>query len=121
MLVIVVGALVTLISSLASSEFLTGYWETLFGIAAPVLAAILTAVGGFSQTFQWGATWKDMVLTAQELEKELDRFIVSKPEELDLRKEAEIVNDFVLQESRGFFERMLGSASAPKKSAAEQG
>ena len=74
------------------------------------MAASLTIISGFSQSFQWGAAWQDMVLTAQLLQKERDRFLITKPEDRDLVKEVELLNDFVLVESQSFFERMLGSA-----------
>lgn len=111
-LVIVLGALVTLISSLSSAQFIrnTPGWNLTFAIGTPMIAAALTIVGGFSQTFQWGAAWQDMVLTAQRLQKERDRFLVTKPEDRDLTEEMALLNDFVLVESQGFFERMLGSA-----------
>ena len=35
---------------------------------------------------------------------------ITKPEDRDLVKEADLLNDFVLVESQSFFERMLGSA-----------
>jgi hypothetical protein len=115
-LTVVLGALVTLIASLSSAEFVTASqpWNQVFAIGTPVLAATLAIVGGFSQNFQWGATWKDMVMTAQRLEKERDRFLVTKSGDIDLEKELAIVNDFVLEESQGFFERILGRASSAK-------
>jgi len=57
-----------------------------------------------------GAAWQDMVLTAEHLEKERDRFMVSEPEDLNLPEEMNLLNDFVLTESQGFFERILGRA-----------
>ena len=110
------GALVTLIASLSSAEFIKQNppWDLVFAIGTPLLAAVLTIVGGFSQTFQWGAAWQDMVMTAQELQKERDRFLVTKSEDRDLQKEVALLNDFVLEESHGFFERMLGRAKPPK-------
>ena len=40
----------------------------------PLLAAGLAIVGGVSQTFQWGAAWSDMTMTATRLQKEQDLF-----------------------------------------------
>lgn len=116
-LILILGAFVTLVTSLSSAEFITSsvLWDRFFTIGGPVLAAILTIVGGFSQTFQWGAAWNDMVMTAQRLEKERDRFLVTKPEERDLTKEVNILNDFVLDETEGFFQRILGGAKIEKK------
>jgi len=114
-LTVILGALVTLAASLASSQFVTesDFWNVVFAVGTPFLAAILTIAAGFSQSFQWGAAWKDMVMTAQRLEKERDRFLLTKSEERDYVKEAELINDFVLDESQGFFERMLGSVKVP--------
>jgi len=116
-LVLILGAVVTLVTSLSSAEFINSsiLWDRCFTIGGPALAAILTIVGGFSQTFQWGAAWNDMVMTAQRLEKERDRFLVTKPEERDLTKEVNILNDFVLDETEGFFQRILGGAKIEKK------
>ncbi len=61
-----------------------------------------------------GCCMAGMIITAQRLEKERDRFIITKPEERDLSKEVSLLNDFVLAESHGFFQRMLGSAKPPK-------
>ncbi len=115
-LTVVLGAMVTLVASLSSAGFVTAvqFWDQVFAIGTPVLAATLAIVGGFSQNFQWGATWKDMVMTAQRLEKERDRFLVTKSGDIDLEKELALVNDFVLEESQGFFERMLGKAGSVK-------
>ena len=116
-LVLILGAVVTLVTSLSSAAFITSstFWDRFFTIGGPVLAAILTIVGGFSQAFQWGAAWNDMVMTAQRLEKERDRFLVTKPEERDLIKEVNLLNDFVLDETEGFFQRILGSTKSEKK------
>ena len=105
------GALVTLFASLSSAEFVRDDYtlEIFFGFATPFLAAALTIAAGFAQTFQWGAAWQDMVVTAQKLEKERDRFTVAKSEHRDLEKEVELLNDFILTESQGFFQRMLGT------------
>jgi Protein of unknown function (DUF4231) len=114
-LILVFGALVTLASSLASAKFVDGSpaWDRAFAIGTPLLAAALAFLGGYSQTFQWGAAWQDMVLTAERLEKERDRFMVTKPEDLKPAEEMNLLNDFVLSESQGFFERILGRAKTP--------
>jgi hypothetical protein len=108
-LTIILGAVVTLIASLASASFVKP-WATAFAVATPVLAAILSIVGGFSQTFQWGAAWQEMVLMAEGLEKERDRIRVSRSEDIDPQKELALLNELVLTESGGFFERILGGA-----------
>jgi uncharacterized membrane protein len=115
-LTLVFGAVVTLASSLTSASFVSGsaFWDRAFAIGTPLLAAALAFLGGFSQTFQWGAAWQDMVVTAERLQKERDRFMVTKLEDLNLPEEMSLLNDFVLEESQGFFERILGRAKAAK-------
>lgn len=49
-----------------------------------------------------------MVVTAQQLEKERDRFLLTEPGERDLTKEVALLNDLVQVETEGFFERILG-------------
>ena len=111
-LTVILGALVTLIASLSSASFIVDntFWDLVFKLGTPFMAASLAIISGFSQSFQWGATWQDMVLTAQLLQKERDRFLITIPEERDLVKEVALLNDFVLKESQSFFSRMLGSA-----------
>ncbi len=124
-LTVIFGAVVTLVASLASSEMIKDS-ETislLFSIGTPVLAALLTIIAGFSQSFQWGSTWQSMVLTAQFLQKEYDNYLLTPPEKREHQKEVEKLNQFVINESAGFFERMLGGAkpnNRPPKSG-EQG
>ncbi len=109
-LTVILGAVVTVVASLSSAEFITksAFWDMAFAIAAPVLAAMLAIVGAFSQTFQWGAAWRDMVLNAQRLERERDRFRVTAPEERDPAKEVSILNSYVLEETQNFFQRIVG-------------
>lgn len=118
---VILGALVTLIASLNSSTIIDKCiyssngecnieLQTLFSLGTPILAAVLTTIAGFSQSFQWGSTWQNMVLTAQQLQKEFDRYLVTPLNERNFSKEAEILNAFVINESRGFFDRMLGIA-----------
>jgi hypothetical protein len=116
-LTVVLGALVTLLASLSSASFITSdpVWKTGFAIATPVLAAILTIVAGFSQAFQWGAAWRDMVLNAARLERERDRFYVTKPEERDPLKEVATLNDLVIAETETFFQRILGGSKGGGK------
>ena len=78
-LTVIIGALVTLISALASSEIILNN-ETLkivFALGTPILAAVLTIVAGFSQSFQWGSTWQNMILTAQQLQRDYDHYLVT--------------------------------------------
>jgi hypothetical protein len=53
-----------------------------------------------------------MVLTGERLQKKRDRFMVTKPEDLNLSEEIKLLNDFVLEESQGFFEPILGRVKA---------
>ncbi len=105
---VVLGATVTLLASLSSSELVTGGWRVVVGIAAPVVAATLTIATGLLSAFQWGAAWQEMVLTAERLEQELDRIRVTGNS--DPAKDLEILNTLVLTESAGFFGRIVGSA-----------
>jgi hypothetical protein len=113
-LTIGLGAIVTLFASLASAEFISGvmFWDRAFAIATPVLAATLTVVAGFSQNFQWGAAWREMVVTGEEIEKERDRLQATRPEDIELMAELEGLNDVVLTETRSFFGRMLGEGAS---------
>ena len=105
-LVVVFGAVVTLLASISSSTMITGGWSTAVAIATPLVAAILTIIGGLSQSFQWGAAWQEMVLAAERLERERDRIMVTRS---DPAKDLEMLHSLVLQESEGFFTRILGS------------
>lgn len=113
-LTVIFGALVTLIASLASSKYFDGIptLELLFALGTPILAALLTIIAGFSQSFQWGSTWQNMILTAQYLQKEFDKYLVMPEKERNHLEEAEKLNNFVINESEGFFERMLGWANS---------
>ena len=106
---VILGALVTLISSLTSADFIISvpWLKITFAIATPLFAAVLTISGGFAQSFHWGATWRDMVLNAERLEKEYDRVKITKPENIDLAKEVELLNEIVITETQSFFQRVL--------------
>ncbi|MCB0104122.1 MAG: DUF4231 domain-containing protein [Anaerolineales bacterium] len=112
---IVLGALVTLISSLAAAEFIQGapFLRTVFAVVTPVIAATLTIMNGMGQNFQWGATWRDMVVNATRLERERDRFLATPPEKRNLEKELYKLNTIVLEETKNFFERVLDSDTRP--------
>lgn len=116
-LTVVFGALVTLVASLTSSKIITETLglETLFSLGTPILAAMLTIIAGFSQSFQWGSTWQNMVLTAQQLQKEYDVYLVTPVDKRNHKNESEKLNAFVIAESEGFFERMLGGAKPVSK------
>lgn len=105
-LVVVFGAVVTLLASISSTNVFTGGWELALQIATPLVAALLTIIGGLSQSFQWGAAWQEMVLTAERLERQRDRILVTRS---DPERDLEVLNSLVLRESEGFFMRILGS------------
>jgi hypothetical protein len=115
--VIVLGATVTLLSSLTSAVFVENnpVLKLAFGVGTPVLAALLTIINGFIQSFQSGATWRDMVLNAERLEKERDRFRATPENEKDYRRELDVLNSIVLNESTGFFRRILDSEPLPEE------
>jgi hypothetical protein len=113
-LTIVLGAAVTLISSLSSAKFVNGAMALIFDIATPVLAATLAIVGGVSQAFQWGASWSDMVITATRLEGQRDRIAITPIGQIDPIKEMVLLDDTVLAETQGFFQRLFGSGGPVK-------
>lgn len=121
-LTVIFGALVTLISSLTSSNIITksSFVETIFIIGTPILAFILTIIAGFAQSFQWGSTWQNMVITAEELQKEFDKYLVTPDDKRNYQEEAEKLNGYVINESKGFFARMLGSPLPGEKTAPTQ-
>lgn len=113
---VILGALVTLVSSISAAEFTQEpqWLRILFAVATPMIAATLTVINGLGQNFHWGATWRDMVLNATRLEKERDRFLATKPEDRDLVKELDTLNTLILDETRNFFQRVLDSEIKPK-------
>lgn len=119
-LMIILGALVTLISSVSSATSVKGVVSTMLAVATPVLAATLAIVGGVSQAFQWGAAWSDQVITATRLEKERDRIAVTPANQLDAAKEMQILDDAILAETQGFFQRLFGSGGPAKSEAGSQ-
>jgi hypothetical protein len=105
------GALVTLISSLSTADFIQSN-ETVrivFAVATPVFAGILTVLNGLSQNFHWGAAWRDMVVSATRLQKEWDHFMSTSPAERNFREELDTLNGIVLDETTSFFQRLLDS------------
>ncbi len=118
-LTVVFGALVTLVASLSSSEIIKtlGVDVRFFSLGTPFLAASLTIIAGFSQSFQWGSTWQNMILTAQHLQKEYDKYLVTSLAERNYMEESEKLNRYVIAETQGFFERMLGGAVLDSKRA----
>ena len=114
-LTISLGAFVTLLSSIASADFIAenATWNTLVAILTPLLAAIMTIASGLANSFHWGAAWRDMTVNASNLERERDVFFATKPEERDVKAELEKVNDRVIEETNRFFKRVLDSEVKP--------
>ena len=114
---IVLGSLVTLISSISAAEFVQSeeWLRITFTVATPIIAATLTVISGLGQNFHWGSTWRDMVINATRLEKERDRFLATKKEDRDVVKELDTLNSIVLEETRNFFQRVLDSEIKPKE------
>ena len=111
-LTIILGSVVTLITSLSASKVIEGWgMEDILLILAPVLAAVLTIVGGFSQNFHWGSAWREMVLTALELERIYHRLKVTPDEQRDPIAEMEKLHEMILAEGANFFDRLVGVAS----------
>lgn len=109
-LVIILGAGVTLLSSMLSASFLQDtWWSTAISIATPLSAAALTMINGFIQSFQSGGAWRDMVLSAERLEKERDRFLATPVGDKNYKRELSVLNSIVVNESTAFFKRILDS------------
>ncbi|MBV8843381.1 MAG: DUF4231 domain-containing protein [Bryobacterales bacterium] len=113
-LVIIFGAVVTLFSSVSSVIKVQGGSMIALAVITPVCAALLAIIGGMSQAFQWGAAWSDSVITATRLEKERDRLKVTPADQIDPVKEMAMLDDMVLAETEGFFQRILGSGGPAK-------
>jgi hypothetical protein len=114
---ILLGALVTLVASLTTAKFITDnpLLSILFTVGTPILAATLTIINGLSQNFQWGATWRDMTVNAQQLEAERDRFLATAPADRKYLEELQVINNLVLTETQSFFHRVLDSEVIPVK------
>ena len=111
-LTIILGSLVTLFATLSQQKFGSSAMGVMVAVTTPALAALLTVIGGLTQSFQWGATWRDMVLTAQALERELDRIKSTEDSALNLVQELDRLNNMVIEETKGFFERVVGRADS---------
>ena len=115
-LTIVLGALVTLVASLSSANFIksSAAITVVFEVLTPVLAAVMAIIAGFSQSFQWGAAWSDMVITATQMEKERDRVAVTPRPQIDPVKEMALLDGLIIDETQGFFQRLFGSGGPGK-------
>jgi hypothetical protein len=112
-LVVIFGAVLTLVASLASASFVAdrSWLDTTFSIATPMLAASLAIITGLTQNFQWGSAWRGMVLAAQALQTQEDRIKLLKPAEANAIEEIEMLNTTVLGETQQFFERVTGAVT----------
>jgi hypothetical protein len=112
---VMLGALVTLIASLTTTEVITRneVIRGVFTILTPILAATLTIINTLSQNFQWGATWRDMVVNATRLQKERNRFLATNPKARNYRKELVMIEDIVQEETQAFFRRILDTEAVP--------
>jgi hypothetical protein len=111
-LIIIFGSLVTLITSLTASSVIESMGLSGFlHILAPILAACLTILGGFSQNFHWGSAWREMVLTAMELERVYYKLRITPQEQRDPVGEMEQLHDLILSEGKNFFDRLVGVSS----------
>ncbi len=108
---VILGALVTLLSSLGSAEVLKGWPAGVLAVLTPLTAAVLTVATGFSQQFQWGPAWSEMVLTATKLESERNRIFATADADLNLKAELASLDAIVMAETKTFFGRLFGSAS----------
>jgi hypothetical protein len=104
-------------SSFSSASFIeeNSGLKISFAVLTPLLAALMTIIGGFVQSFHWGAAWRDMVLNAQELEKSRDLFLATKPENRDLKQELDNLHQIVIKETKSFFQRVIDSEIKPKE------
>jgi hypothetical protein len=120
---VVLGSLVTLVSSISAAEFVQkpDGLRIAFAIATPVIAATLTVINGLGQNFHWGSTWRDMVINATRLEKERDRFLATKREDRNFVQELDLLNTIVLEETRSFFQRVLDSEIKQKEPSNPEG
>jgi hypothetical protein len=118
---IFLGALVTLISSIAATRYVYDHevLRAVFAIATPVIAATLSVITGLSQSFQWGSSWRDMSIHAQKIIAERDRFLATDPAKRDHAQELQILNTLLIVETETFFQRILdsqaGDAVVPPK------
>lgn len=112
---VVLGALVTLIASLTTAEVITDIEIVgkAFTILTPILAATLTIFNTLSQNFQWGATWRDMVVNATRLQREKNRFLATDVKKRNYRRELLLINNIVLEETQAFFKRILDTEAVP--------
>jgi hypothetical protein len=113
-LLTILGAVLTLVSSLSSANFVKGKLAVAFAVLTPLLASCMAMAGGISQAFQWGGAWSDSVITAMRLERERDRISVTPSVALDPVKEMALLDDMVLAETQGFFQRLFGSGGGLK-------
>jgi len=114
-LVTILGAVLALVASLSSANFVKGKLALAFAVLTPLLASGMAMVSGVSQAFQWGGAWSDSVIMAMRLEKERNRIAVTPAAALDPVKEMALLDDMVLSETQNFFQRLFGSGGSSIK------
>jgi len=105
---IIIGALVTLTTTLLSVDYIQNN-ETLntgLLIVSPLLAVLLTIMNGFSSGFPFAAAWRDGVVAANTLEKMRDEYIASSPKVRNPRKELGKINAVIENETKSFFKQL---------------
>ena len=102
---------------MSSANFIEGneVLKICFAVITPLLAVLLTIIGGFAQSFHWGATWRDMIVNAEKLEQARDLFLATIPEERDIKKELDTMHSLVIKETQSFFQRVLDSEVKPRE------
>jgi len=120
---IILGALVTLITTMSTAEFVQSVpsLRILFAVTSAIIAFMLTAMNGLGQNFHWGASWRSMVTNAVRLEKERDRFLATNPKNRNLKKELDLLNSIIEEETKDFFQKVLDSEVKPKEQNSSQG
>jgi hypothetical protein len=108
--IIIVGTLVTLVTTLLAAgndEYVIFIPRNYLIFSAPILAALLTLLNTFSQNYRYGAAWKDMILNAEKLEKELDKYLLDSDRNSRKNNYLEQLHKYVIEETESFFERVL--------------
>jgi len=106
---ILLGGILTFATTISSTQYISAN-ETLkaiFAIATPLLAVALTVTNELTKINKPAESWRDMVVFAEKLEKERDRFLATKPGKRNHKKELDKIRSLVIRESRTFFRRTL--------------
>lgn len=74
-----------------------------FLFATPTITALITILHGITDPRTNFTCWRNSVITAQKLEKQLARLSVPRTEERDFEKELEYLNELVMEETEESF------------------